>query len=79
MGTDRSRPLAVIPGRPADPANLPAGCAFAPRCALATDLCRSTEPELVADPAGRRVACWQAGEVPGAPAEPVLSRVGDEP
>jgi oligopeptide/dipeptide ABC transporter ATP-binding protein len=78
MGTDRSRPLAVIPGRPADPANLPAGCAFAPRCALATDLCRSTEPELVADPAGRRVACWQAGEVPGAPAEPVLSRVGDD-
>jgi oligopeptide/dipeptide ABC transporter ATP-binding protein len=79
MGTDRTRPLAVIPGRPADPANLPAGCAFAPRCALATDLCRSTEPELLAGPRGHRVACWHAGEVPGAPAEPVLSAVGDEP
>ena len=34
METSRDLPLAVIPGRPADPANLPAGCAFAARCAI---------------------------------------------
>ncbi|MCT2583462.1 dipeptide/oligopeptide/nickel ABC transporter permease/ATP-binding protein [Actinophytocola gossypii] len=60
MTTDRSLPLAVIPGRPADPAHLPTGCAFAPRCPLADERCTATEPDLVADDAGRRVACWHA-------------------
>jgi oligopeptide/dipeptide ABC transporter ATP-binding protein len=63
METSRELPLAVIPGRPADPANLPAGCAFAPRCAFADDHCRTSDPELVADDAGREVACWHADRV----------------
>ena len=29
MQTDLDQPLAVIPGRPVDPANVPVGCAFA--------------------------------------------------
>jgi peptide/nickel transport system ATP-binding protein/peptide/nickel transport system permease protein len=62
METDLDQPLTVIPGRPVDPADVPAGCAFAPRCPLATDRCRAEDPPLVADPAGRRVACWHAGE-----------------
>jgi oligopeptide/dipeptide ABC transporter ATP-binding protein len=53
LDTDRSRPLAVIPGRPADPAHLPTGCAFAPRCPLADETCRSDDPPLMAG-----VACW---------------------
>jgi peptide/nickel transport system ATP-binding protein/peptide/nickel transport system permease protein len=68
MNTDRDRPLAVIPGRPADPAAFPAGCAFAPRCPLADDECTRSDPELVADAAGRRVACWHA-DVPVAVGE----------
>jgi oligopeptide/dipeptide ABC transporter ATP-binding protein len=68
MGTDRNRPLAVIPGRPADPAHLPSGCAFAPRCPLADDHCRQVDPPLVSDGAGRRVACWHADAV----GDPVL-------
>jgi peptide/nickel transport system permease protein len=60
METDRSRPLAVIPGRPADPADLPPGCAFAPRCPLATDRCHAEDPALVDTEEGRRVACWHA-------------------
>ena len=62
METDRDEPLAVIPGRPVDPADVPPGCAFAPRCPLATDHCRTEEPPLVPDGTGRRVACWHAGE-----------------
>jgi oligopeptide/dipeptide ABC transporter ATP-binding protein len=63
METSRELPLAVIPGRPADPANLPAGCAFAARCAFADDHCRSFDPELVADETGAEVACWHADRV----------------
>jgi oligopeptide/dipeptide ABC transporter ATP-binding protein len=63
MRTDLDSPLAVIPGRAPDPARLPAGCAFAPRCPLATDRCRTEQPPLETDAEGRRVACWHAGPV----------------
>jgi peptide/nickel transport system permease protein len=62
MATDLDQPLAVIPGRPVDPAHVPAGCAFAPRCPLADERCRHDDPALVSDGAGRRVACWHAGD-----------------
>jgi peptide/nickel transport system ATP-binding protein len=39
------RPLAQIPGATPSLARLPAGCAFAPRCGFASDLCRTTAPE----------------------------------
>jgi oligopeptide/dipeptide ABC transporter ATP-binding protein len=64
MRTDRDSPLAVIPGRPPDPRSLPAGCAFAPRCPLATDRCRAEDPPLMAYADGRRVACWHADLAP---------------
>ncbi|MFC4852315.1 dipeptide/oligopeptide/nickel ABC transporter permease/ATP-binding protein [Actinophytocola glycyrrhizae] len=59
MTTDRSLPLTVIPGRPADPANPPPGCAFAPRCPLADSRCVTDDPVLV-ESDGTRVACWHA-------------------
>jgi oligopeptide/dipeptide ABC transporter ATP-binding protein len=62
MQTDLTVPLATVPGRPADPSDLPQGCAYAARCPLADDRCRAIDPELVADTSGRRVACWHAGE-----------------
>ncbi|MFG2981687.1 ABC transporter ATP-binding protein [Streptomyces sp. NPDC048258] len=37
-------PLAAIPGRPPDPRTAVGGCAFAPRCAHATDLCTAEVP-----------------------------------
>ncbi|MBP3978957.1 dipeptide/oligopeptide/nickel ABC transporter permease/ATP-binding protein [Microbacterium sp. BLY] len=58
LDTDRSVPLRTIPGRPPAPGAFPAGCAYADRCPLATDVCREKDPALVADDAGRRVACW---------------------
>jgi peptide/nickel transport system permease protein len=62
MHTPLDEPLAVIPGRAPDPAQLPPGCAYAPRCPLASERCVREDPPLAADEAGRRVACWHAGE-----------------
>ncbi|MFJ5550080.1 ABC transporter ATP-binding protein [Streptomyces sp. NPDC093225] len=42
--------LAAIPGQPPDPRTAPTGCAFAARCALATDLCREETPQALPDP-----------------------------
>jgi peptide/nickel transport system ATP-binding protein len=51
--------LAAIPGRPPNLLNLPAGCAFAPRCMNATDICRVERPQLRAsDEPGHTFACW---------------------
>ncbi|GAB3161055.1 dipeptide/oligopeptide/nickel ABC transporter permease/ATP-binding protein [Microbispora hainanensis] len=62
METDLTRPLAVIPGLPVDPSRIPDGCAFAARCPLADDHCRTADPPLRADAAGNRVACHKAGQ-----------------
>ena len=62
MATDLDAPLASIPGRPVDPAEVPVGCAYAARCPLADDRCRTQDPELRTDAAGNRVACWHPGE-----------------
>jgi oligopeptide/dipeptide ABC transporter ATP-binding protein len=43
--------------------NLPAGCSFAARCALATDQCRTTVPLLEERTPGHWIACWQADRV----------------
>lgn len=53
-----------LAGDPPDPAELPSGCAFHPRCAIATDECRTQEIALLAmaDDSARRVACLHVGE-----------------
>jgi len=48
--------LEAIGGRPPDLTALPPGCAFAPRCARATDECRREQPPMVREGA-RRYAC----------------------
>ncbi|MBN9526387.1 MAG: ABC transporter ATP-binding protein [Alphaproteobacteria bacterium] len=53
--------LATIPGQPPDPARLPPGCAFAPRCLLADDGCRHAPPVLAPVAPGRQVACRKVG------------------
>ena len=75
METPRELPLAVIPGRPADPGDLPAGCAFAPRCPFADAKCAVADPALVADEAGREVACWHADRVAARPTGDVPAAV----
>ncbi|MFD2466447.1 dipeptide/oligopeptide/nickel ABC transporter permease/ATP-binding protein [Amycolatopsis silviterrae] len=62
LETDPDAPLAVIPGRPPEPDRLPAGCAFASRCPVATDQCREEDPELTVLAPEHRVACWHPDE-----------------
>ncbi|GGN22712.1 dipeptide/oligopeptide/nickel ABC transporter permease/ATP-binding protein [Streptomyces fuscichromogenes] len=62
MTADRSQPLATVPGRPVDPADRPAGCAFAPRCTFATAQCHTAEPPLQEVGSGGTVACWNPQE-----------------
>ncbi|MFE7114812.1 dipeptide ABC transporter ATP-binding protein [Streptomyces sp. NPDC057654] len=57
------RPLVPIGGEPPTPVNLPTGCAFASRCAVALDACRTDEPELREIAGHGRVACLRADEM----------------
>ena len=49
--------LETIGGAPPDLANLPPGCAFAPRCSRANDACRSTDPAVVAISESHQARC----------------------
>ncbi len=51
-------PLEAIPGTVPDPAALPAGCAFAPRCARVMDRCHAASPPSLPAGAGRRARCY---------------------
>ncbi|THV30868.1 ABC transporter ATP-binding protein [Glycomyces paridis] len=58
----RGRPGGLA-GDPPDPARLPEGCSFRPRCAVAVERCGSESPELVAvQGAERSSACFVAQE-----------------
>jgi oligopeptide/dipeptide ABC transporter ATP-binding protein len=54
--TSRSE-LGQIPGSPPDPARLPPGCSFAPRCGQARPSCSLTDPVLTARGPGVAAAC----------------------
>jgi peptide/nickel transport system ATP-binding protein len=54
----RPERLASIPGTPPNPAELPRGCAFHPRCPLASEQCRRAAPALEPIGDGVQVACW---------------------
>jgi oligopeptide/dipeptide ABC transporter ATP-binding protein len=51
-----------LTGEVPDPGRLPTGCSFHPRCPLATDRCRTEEPELRALGKGHLVSCHLAEE-----------------
>ncbi|GAB1327220.1 ABC transporter ATP-binding protein [Streptomyces sennicomposti] len=54
-----------LPGDPPDPAAVPSGCAFHPRCPVALDRCATEDQVLRAAGVQRRAACVHVGE--GAP------------
>ena len=73
----RLRRMPQIHGTPPDPAHLPPGCAFAPRCPAAIERCRVEVPALLEVAPGRESAChrsdelaaglglnWQQGDMP---------------
>ena len=56
----------AIPGMPPDPARMPPGCAFAPRCASAVVACNAERPPLVIRADGRATACLRLNHAEGA-------------
>ncbi|OKO86480.1 oligopeptide transporter ATP-binding component [Bradyrhizobium sp. NAS80.1] len=54
------RRLTAIPGTVPDPASMPGGCAFAPRCALSAEPCSAAAPTLTPIADDRAVACIRA-------------------
>src|SRR5215510_3847860 len=58
--------LQEIPGIVPALSNLPPGCVFAPRCALASDICRREYPAYEEKRAGHRAACWHSDRLASA-------------
>ncbi|WP_116133358.1 ABC transporter ATP-binding protein [Tropicimonas sp. IMCC34043] len=61
-GTERTV-LRSIEGTPPALSAIPPGCAFAPRCVFATDICRTRAPELVGTTEGHAAACHHSAMV----------------
>ena len=57
-----NRTRALMGGEPPSPLNPPAGCAFHPRCPMATERCGREAPSVRPRPEGGRVACHYAGD-----------------
>ena len=54
--------LEAIPGNVPNPADLPTGCRFHPRCQARVAPCAADEPPLSERMPGHLVACWRPGE-----------------
>ena len=63
LGAKTDVRLTEIPGMVPSLTNLPRGCAFAPRCALAIERCREEYPPLQDFGGQHRAACWRAAEL----------------
>jgi len=59
----REKRLPVIEGTVPDPADLPSGCPFNPRCPLADERCRNELPALEELAGNHRVRCFKSGQV----------------
>jgi peptide/nickel transport system ATP-binding protein len=62
LGSKNDARLVEIPGMVPSLTNLPAGCAFAPRCPLAIERCRAEYPPLQDWGDNHFAACWRAAD-----------------
>ncbi len=60
---DQGQDHMILPGEAANPADLPAGCHFHPRCRYAEDRCRTEAPTLTEVRPGHFASCHFAGEL----------------
>jgi oligopeptide/dipeptide ABC transporter ATP-binding protein len=66
LDTPAGQPLEPIQGQPPNPASMPVGCAFEPRCFLGhgREDCRAERPALAGVGAGAHTsACWHSDEL----------------
>ena len=54
----RGSEIPMIPGGPPNPADLPSGCPFQPRCRFVEDVCRASEPESRSVGERWNIRCW---------------------
>ena len=75
---DRARRLATIPGSVPPLSDMPSGCRFTPRCAIARPECAKSVPELAEVETGRWVRCpyWNSWDAKGLPAGELSSEKG---
>jgi peptide/nickel transport system ATP-binding protein len=66
--------LRVIPGNVPDPSRFPSGCRFHPRCPVAQQRCRESEPPVLTFDGDHQSRCWRADEI----AAGVLNPAGEE-
>lgn len=57
----RRRERIILTGETPDPSRIPPGCRFHPRCPVAEERCRTTDPALVAVAEGHQAACLLVG------------------
>jgi len=62
-GAVRGQKINAIPGVPPDLSQLPAGCAFAPRCQYRRDECTQAVPPLTMQADNRQIACLRVAEI----------------
>jgi peptide/nickel transport system ATP-binding protein len=64
MDVEEKEPLIPIEGTPPSLVNLPSGCPFRPRCPIAVEVCRTTEPPLAeTDRPRHQAACHRSLEI----------------
>jgi peptide/nickel transport system ATP-binding protein len=63
LDQEKDQDLYSIPGLPPDLRNPPRACRFAPRCAFATEVCRTEEPPLGGDDPQHPFACFHPRDV----------------
>ena len=62
QAVDEKKPLTPIHGNPPSLVNLPAGCAFAPRCPYATEKCHKERPPRFEMSSGHYASCHFAND-----------------
>ncbi|QLB15497.1 dipeptide ABC transporter ATP-binding protein [Mannheimia granulomatis] len=62
LNPEQRRERIKLTGELPSPLNPPRGCAFNARCRFATDLCRTSQPELKTYKDGSRIACFVVEE-----------------
>ncbi|WP_157245085.1 ABC transporter ATP-binding protein [Nonomuraea typhae] len=63
------RPIPILPGEPADPSAVPAGCRFHPRCPIAQEDCKRHDPGLTPVASAHHRAACPVGNPPAVPTE----------
>jgi peptide/nickel transport system ATP-binding protein len=79
LGAPRGERLVPIPGAPPSLVVLPPGCPFAPRCPLAVDECRQSEPALTVVAPDHAAACFHSDQVAGRSAAEIYGVATDPP